>query len=358
MPLKTKLSERLGLRAPIFQAPMAGATTPELVLAVGGAGALGGFGAAYMEPAALKEAVQKVRTASAVPIHINLFVEKPAREPSAAQLGAAAAALGPAFQALGVPMPEALPPPYCPDLSAQVENALALKPAVLSSHFNPFPPDVMKEAKKLGILIGGSATTLEEAQHLESLGVDFIIAQGAEAGGHRGTFTGAAEVGLIGSIALVRLIATKTKTPVVAAGGIMDGAGIAAALALGAQAVQMGTAFLACAESGAPAQHKQAVLKLGTRGTAVTAAFSGRAARGIRNRFMDHAAAHPGPILDFPAQHRLTVPLRTESNKQGTPDFVALWAGQGYPLAREAGAAELIEAWMQEARDVLAGLNS
>src|SRR5688572_4231110 len=171
--LATALSKRLKLKTPIFQAPMAGVTTPELVLAVGKAGALGGFGAAYTEPAALKDAVGKVRAAAPdLPIHINLFVEAPPPEPSAQELRAAAAALAPAFESLKVKIPEKLPPPYCPDLSAQIENALALRPAVLSSHFNPFAPEVIKEARKLGILIAGSATTLEEAQRQEALGVD------------------------------------------------------------------------------------------------------------------------------------------------------------------------------------------
>jgi nitronate monooxygenase len=261
--LLTPLCKRLRLRTPIFQAPMAGVTTPELVIAVGKAGALGGFGAAYTEPAALKEALAKVRAAGPdLPIHINLFVEPAPPEPSAQELRAAAAALAPVFELLKVGVPEKLPPPYCPDLSAQIENALALRPAVLSSHFNPFAPEVIKEARKLGILIAGSATTLEEAQRLEALGVDLIIAQGSEAGGHRGTFSGAREAGMIGVLALTRLIVKRTRVPVVAAGGIMDGAGVAAVLALGAQAAQIGTAFICSPESGAPPQHKRGLFAL------------------------------------------------------------------------------------------------
>jgi nitronate monooxygenase len=355
--LATALSKRLKLKTPIFQAPMAGVTTPELVLAVGKAGALGGFGAAYTEPAALKDAVGKVRAAVPdLPIHINLFVEAPPREPSAQELRAAAAALAPAFESLKVKIPEKLPPPYCPDLSAQIENALALRPAVLSSHFNPFAPEVIKEARKLGILIAGSATTLEEAQRQEALGCDLIIAQGSEAGGHRGTFTGAREVGMIGVLALTRLIVKRTHLPVVAAGGIMDGAGVAAVLALGAQAAQIGTAFIATPESGAPAQHKRALFSMQGQGTVITRAFSGRAARGIRNRFVEQAEKSAGAILPFPAQHKLTVPLRGESNKQGTPDYVALWAGQGYALATEEAAGALVARWTQEAEEMLRSL--
>jgi len=355
--LSTPLSRKLALKAPIFQAPMAGVTTPELVVAVGKAGALGGFGFAYTEPEAMKAAVEKVRAAAKVPIHINLFVERAAPPTSEEALRAAAAAIRPIFEELNVKIPEELQPPYCPDLSEQIETALALRPAVLTSHFNPFAPEAIRDAKRSGILVGGSATTLEEAQQLEALGVDFIIAQGTEAGGHRGTFTGAAEVGLIGSLALTRMIVKRCRVPVVAAGGIMDGAGVAAVLALGAQAAQIGTAFIACPESGAPLQHKNSILN-SKKGTAITPAFSGRPARGIRNRFIEHTESHPGPILPFPAQHKLTVALRAESNRQGSPDYVALWAGQGYPLATEEEAGELIARWMKEAEEALSALKS
>ena len=352
----TPFARKLGLKVPIFQAPMAGVTVPELVLAVGRAGALGGFGFAYTEPAAMKEAVQKVRSAADVPIHINLFVETPAPPVSREALGEAAQKLRPMFEALRLPIPETLPPPYCPDLSAQIETALSLKPALLSFHFNPFPAEVFREAKARGVVVGGSATTVDEAERVEALGADFIIAQGTEAGGHRGTFSGNREPGMVGTLALTRLLVKRCKVPVIAAGGIMDGAGIAAVLALGAQAAQIGTAFLATPESGAPAQHKRALKALAANGTTITRAFSGRWARGSRNRFIEETEATAGPILPFPSQHKLTVALRAESNRQGTPDYVALWAGQAYPLATEAPVAELIAHWMAEAKDIVKGL--
>jgi nitronate monooxygenase len=336
---------------------MAGVTTPDLVLAVGRAGALGGFGFAYTEPAAMRAAVEEVRATADVPIHINLFVERPAPPVSSEALQAAAAAIRPAFEALNVRIPEELPPPYCPDLSAQIEAALALRPAVLSSHFNPFAPEVIRDARKTGTLVAGSATTLDEAQALESLGVDIIIAQGAEAGGHRGTFSSSSEVGLVGTLALTRLVVKHCRAPVVAAGGIMDGAGVASVLALGAQAAQIGTAFIACPESGAPVEHKKSILNA-TAPTTVTRAFSGRPARGIRNRFIEHAEKHPGPLLPFPAQHKLTVALRNESNRRGTPDYVALWAGQGYPLATEESAGDLVARCMREAEETLGRLRA
>jgi nitronate monooxygenase len=353
----TPFTRKLGLRVPIFQAPMAGATVPELVLAVGGAGALGAFGFAYTEPAAMKQALEQVRKSAAVPIHLNLFVERPAPAVSKEALAEALQRVKPFYDALKLPAPEALPPPYCPDLSAQIEMALSLKPALLSFQFHPFQPEVFREAKKLGIPVGGAATTLEEAEKIDSLGADFIIAQGAEAGGHRATFADTKEPGLVGTLALTRLIVKRCKAPVVAAGGIMDGAGVAAVLALGAQAAQMGTAFLAAPESGAPAEHKRALKSLASNGTTLTRQFSGRWARGIRNRFIEEMEARPGPLLQFPSQHKLTAPLRAESNRQGSPDFVALWAGQAYPLATEAPVAELIARWMAEAKEVVKRLN-
>lgn len=260
----------------------------------------------------MKAAVEKVRAAAEVPIHINLFVERPAPEVMPDELRAAANAIAPAFEALGVGIPEKLPAPYCPDLSRQIEAALALRPAVLSSHFNPFAPEVIREAQKNGIVVAGSATTLDEAQELEALGVDFIIAQGSEAGGHRGSFSSSRETGMIGSLALIRLIVKRCRVPVVAAGGIMDGAGIAAVLALGAQAAQMGTAFIPCPESGAPAQHKKSVLE-SSAGTAITRAFSGRAASATASSSMPSAT----PGRSCPSPRSTSSPYRCAPSRTG-----------------------------------------
>jgi nitronate monooxygenase len=358
MTLSTALSRRLQLGTPIFQAPMAGVTSPELVAAVGQAGALGGFGFAYTEPAAMQAAVEKTRAIANVPIHINLFVEAVPIEPDAATLRAAAKAIAPAFEALGLTPPDRLAAPFCPDLFAQIETAIALRPTMLSSHFNVFAPEVIRAARAQGIVIACSATTLEEARALEAAGVDVIIAQGSEAGGHRGTFSGARETGMIGTIALTRLIVKHCRVPVVAAGGIMDGAGVAAALALGAQAAQIGTAFIPTPQSVAPVAHKQAIMTLGANGTAITRAFSGRPARGIRNRYIELTEQHGGPILPFPVQNKMTVPLRAESAKRGSPDYYSLWAGQAYELARELDAATLVRTITREAEETIESLKA
>src|SRR5512139_2122618 len=243
--IRTWLSERLGLRYPIIQAPMAGGpTTAALVAAVGNAGALGSFGFAYTDAKTMREQMQAARSLTSAPIHVNLFVENSPAPPSDDEMQAALRALRPMYETLGVPPPERVEPPYAPDFGAQLEAALDLQPAVLSMHFRQLTPEHIRAAHARGILLAASATTLAEARHIESLDVDFVIAQGAEAGGHRGTFIGPAEDAMIGTLALVRLIARHCRLPVVAAGGIMDGAGLAAVMALGASGAQLGTAFL------------------------------------------------------------------------------------------------------------------
>jgi nitronate monooxygenase len=350
--IRTRLTERLGLRYPIIQAPMAGGpTTPELVAAVGNAGALGSFGFAYTEPAAMRQQVDAARAATRAPIHVNLFVEPAPEPPADAAVQAALSALGPMYAALGVQAPRRIDAPYAPDLDAQVQAVLALAPAVFSMHFHQLDARTIADARAQGIAVAASATSLAEARHIESLGVDFIIAQGAEAGGHRGTFIGTAEESMIGTLALTRTLVRNCSVPIVAAGGIMDGAGIAAALALGACGVQMGTAFLPVQESGAPDVHKRALFEHADAQTTITRAFSGRPARGIRNAFIRHAEASAMPLLPFPVQNKATGPLRAAAAKQGNSDYVSLWAGQAYTLARRMSAAELVRTLVAEYDD-------
>lgn len=341
--IRTWLSERLGLRYPILQAPMAGGpTTPSLVAAVGRAGALGGFGFAYTEPAAMREQVEAARAIAPVPVHVNLFVDPAPPAPSAEAVSAALAALAPMYAAVGAEPPRGVDAPYAPDLDAQIEAALALRPAVLSSHFGAFAPEVIARAKAQGTLIAGSAVSLEDAQRLERLGADFVIAQGAEAGGHRGTLAADAHDPMLGTLALVRLVVRHCRVPVVAAGGIMDGEGLAAAIALGACGTQMGTAFLAVDESGAPAAHREALFEAPRAGTAITRAFSGRPARGIRNAYIERTSAPGHPLLPFPIQNKATGPMRAAAARAGMRDYMSLWAGQAYALARRGSAEALV----------------
>jgi nitronate monooxygenase len=317
-----------------------GPSSQELVAAVSAAGALGSFGFAYTQPADMQRQVAWVRAKTDRPLGINLFVaDLPAPIDATAQRGALEAVAG-YYTELGLPAPSPVLPPYAPDLDAQLAAVEELRPRVLTTHFGSLPREKVLSFQKLGILVGGSATCVSEAQRLESLGFDFVIAQGGEAGGHRGTYLRDPQDALTGTLALTRLIVRAVKVPVVAAGGIMDGAGIAAVLALGAQAAQLGTAFLACPESGAPDVHKKMLLSSPEDETRITDKFSGRAARGIANRFMKEMQR--APHLAFPAQNAVTAKLRAASAKAGKPDFVSMWAGQAAPLARALPAAELV----------------
>jgi nitronate monooxygenase len=217
-------------------------------------------------------------------------------------------------------------------------------------------PDSAMPALKKRFFVMGTATTVGEAVELERRGVDAVIAQGAEAGGHRGTFAVPFEHGMIGTMALVPQVASSVGVPVVASGGIMDGRGIAAALALGASAVQMGTAFLACHESGIPAAYRDALTSATEARTALTRAFSGRPARGIANRFMEEMGDAGDDVLPFPLQNALTRPLRDAAGRQGRAEFLSLWAGQAVGLARSMRAADLVARLAAETDAVLASL--
>jgi nitronate monooxygenase len=356
--IKTELAERFGISVPLIQAPMAGGpSSQELVAACSLAGALGSFGFAYTQPDEMRKQSAFVRSKTDRAFGINLFVSAQPQpvEPSA-QRSALEAVAG-YYRELGLPAPEPVRAPYAPDLDAQLAAVEEIRPRVFTTHLGVLPKEKIRGMQAKGILVGGSATCVAEAKQLEQLGYDFVIAQGGEAGGHRGTYLRDPYDALTGTFALVRLIVRAVKLPVVAAGGIMDGAGIAAALALGAQAAQLGTAFIPCPESGAPQIHKDHLLKSTEDDTRITEKFSGKPARGLANRFMKEMER--APQLAFPAQNKVTGTLRQASAKAGRPDFVAMWAGQAAPLARALAAAELVaklEAETVEAIRTLKGL--
>lgn len=341
------LIELLKLDHPIIQAPMAGgATTVEMVAEASKAGALGSLGAAYMTPAQIEEAAAAIRARTDRPFAINLFATVPAQsmQGDASKMLALMARY---HEQLGLPAPEA-PGPQADPLPGHLEAVLRIRPAVLSFTFGRLPAATLARCRELGILTVGTATTVREAQTLEQDGVDAVVAQGAEAGGHRGTFLDAFESSLIGTMALVPQVADAVSVPVIASGGIMDGRGIAAALALGADFVQMGTAFLTTHESGISDAYKAVVSASRSEQSRVTRAFSGRPARGIANAFMREADAIGGDILPYPLQNALTRPMRTAGGKSGNINVLSLWAGQGAPLARTESTAELIQRLARE----------
>ena len=343
----TPFAAKLGLRVPIIQAPMAGGpSSQELVAAASAAGALGSFGFAYTQPDAMKRQAEWVRGKTSRPFGINLFVSSQPDSIPAAEQAKALEAVSGYYRELGLPPPEPVKAPYAPELEAQLRAAEEIRPAVFTVHLGGLDAARVERFQAKGIVVGGSANCVAEAKSLEAAGFDFVIAQGGEAGGHRGSYLRDPYRSLTGTLALTRLVVRAVKVPVVAAGGIMDGAGIAAVLALGAQAAQLGTAFLPCPESGASQVHKDLLVRLTEDETALTEKFSGKPARGVVNRFMREMADKPQ--LVFPAQNSVTGKLRAASATAGKPDFVALWAGQAAPLSRALPAAELIEQLHEE----------
>ena len=321
-----------------------GPSSPELVAACSSAGALGCFGFAYTQPADMEKQAAWVRSRTQSPFLINLFTSP---QPGAvADQRAALDAVARFYAEFELGTPQPVQPPYAPDLEAQLAAVASIRPRAFTTHLADVTPERMRGFQSLGMLVGGAATTIGEAKHLESLGADFVIAQGGEAGGHRGTWLRDPYDALTGTLALTRLLVNSVKIPVVAAGGIMDGAGVAAVLTLGAQAAQMGTAFIPCPESGASQVHKDALLAAQEDDSRITEKFSGKPARGLVNRFMREMAN--APQLPFPAQNSVTGKLRAASAKAGKPDCVALWSGQAAPLARRLPAAELVKVLEQE----------
>ncbi|PIW28846.1 MAG: nitronate monooxygenase [Rhodospirillales bacterium CG15_BIG_FIL_POST_REV_8_21_14_020_66_15] len=357
MPVNTPLMARLGLTSPVIQAPMAGGgDTPQLAGAVSEAGGLGCMGATYLTPEAFRDAAATVRGRTNRAFGVNLFApqEVPPRPDDA---GVALATVTEAGSAVDAPAPE-LPETMADPFARNFPVALDSGAKVFSFTFGLLPEDAVAALKARGMIVMGTATTPTEAIALERSGVDAVVAQGAEAGGHRGTFVGSFEAAMIGTMSLVPQVVNAVSVPVVASGGIMDGRGIAAALALGAQAVQMGTAFLTCDEAGVPACYKEALLSAAPDQTRVTRAFSGRPARGVQNRFME--AMEPGgdasDVLPFPWQNALTRPMRTAAARAGDAGLLSLWAGQGVGLARRRTAAELMARLAEETEAAISGI--
>lgn len=356
MPFPQELTRLLGVEHPVIQAPMAGATTPELVAAVSEAGGLGSFGAAFMSPAAIGEAGRAIRALTDKPFALNLLLMS-TRAPALDRLTAMIEALRPYHQELGLGVP-ALPERLAESFEAQVEAVLAARPAAFSFAFGIPAPHVLEAFRERGVRLLGTATTVAEARALEAAGVDAVVAQGTEAGGHRGTFLGSFEDAMVGTLALVPQVVDAVRLPVVAAGGIADGRAMAAALALGAGGVQVGTAFLARDEAGVPAAYRRALAGATDDGTIVTRAFSGRPARGLRNRFATDAELWLAEPLAFPAQNALTRAMRLEASRQDQPELLSLWAGQAAALARPGRAADLVRDVVEQARQVMSRLGA
>ena len=346
--MDTPITQRFELTIPVFQAPMAGGgDTAELVAAVCNAGGMGFIGAAYLTPQQILDRGKAVRALTERPFGINLFAPLPVPEAGAAAIDRALVRVSAYYAELGLLAPQR-PAAPAHRFEEQLAAVLESGAAAFSFAFGMLPARAMEQVRRAGVFCLGTATTVHEAQQLADAGVDAVIAQGSEAGGHRSTFAGPFEHAMIGSMVLVPQVVDAVKVPVVASGGIMDGRGIAAALALGASAVQMGTAFLTCEEAGIAPCYKDAILNSTEDQTRITRAFSGRPARGIANRMLTEYAEGEQDILPFPLQNALTRPLRTEAARQGRSEFLSLWAGQGLRGARRTTAAELMSALQAE----------
>jgi len=336
-----RILDLFGIELPIIQAPMAGSTTPEMVIAASEAGGLGSLPAAQYTAAQFREAVAQVRAGTSRPVNLNFFAHAMPPEDPARQ-AAWKARLAPYYREAGLDPEMPTTPggraPFDADFCAVVEEA---RPEVVSFHFGLPGKSLLDRVRAVGCKVIASATTVAEAVWLEDHGVDAVIAQGAEAGGHRGNFLTHDMAAQVGTMALVPQVVDAVRVPVIAAGGIADHRGVLAAFALGAAAAQVGTAYLLTPEARIPAVHRAALKAATADSTALTNLFTGRPARGIINRVMREL----GPLSDlapaFPTAGGALAPLRAKAEAAGSGDFTNLWSGQAAALAREMPAGEL-----------------
>jgi len=333
----------LTLDLPLLQAPMAGVSTPAMAAAVCMAGGLGAIALGASRPDAAAQMIAETRTRTDRPFAVNLFVHAPPRRDPVGE-AAWCDALRPAFADHGAEPPTSLHAiyPSFRDDDAMLALLIEGRPAVVSFHFGLPRPEQIVALKEAGCRLLASATSLAEAQAAEQAGMDGIVAQGHEAGGHRGMFDPDAPDDRLGTLVLTRLLATRMAVPVIAAGGIMDGAGVSAALALGAAAAQLGTAFIACPESAADAAYRAALLGPGAAHTVMTRAISGRPARCLPNRFTALGETLNGPVPKYPVAYDAGKALNAAAKAGGEAGYGAQWAGQGAPLARAMPAAALV----------------
>lgn len=348
---QTKASEILGIDYPILQGPFGGnLSSVELVKTVSNAGGLGGYGAYTLSPQEIIETDRQIKAATNKPYNINLWVsDTDAVDGSVSdeQFNRAQDLFKPYFDELGIALPEK-PAPFISRFENQVDVILHQKPPVFSFMFGVPSADILEQCRRAGIVTIGAATTLDEALVLESAGVDLIIASGFEAGGHRPSFLATAESSTIGTFVLVQLIREKVKTPVIAAGGIANGKGMAAALALGADAVQIGTAFLATDESNATAIHRQMLFSDAAKYTSLSRAFTGRLGRGITSRIARDLLNLEKGFLPFPLQTQFMSQIRKAAIEQEKWDMILFWGGQIAPLLKHTKAAELMKSIVDE----------
>jgi nitronate monooxygenase len=337
-----------GLPIPIVQAPMGGASSPEMALAVSRVGGLGSVAGVAFAPDDIATAAALVRGGTDAPFALNLLVSE-TQTPSADELDQALKRLKPLYDELSAPLPDR-PNRFGHDFEAQFQAVVTAAPPIASFAFDNIGKARVEALQAAGTYVIGTANTVAEARAWAEAGADGICAQGMEAGGHRGNFLKDTESSLIGTMALVATVLQAVDLPVIAAGGIMDGKGVAAVLAMGCAAAQMGSAFLLADEAITGPIWQQAIRDAGDDATTLTRAFSGRHARGLENRFIREMRPHEAEVPAYPVQNRLTQPLRAAAQAAGNPEFLSLWAGQAVKLAEGGGSGALVQRWWEEAK--------
>ena len=352
----TKVTKLLGIDYPIMQGPFGGSlSSAELVATVSNEGGLGGYGAYTLSPQEILEVNDKIKTATNKPYNINLWVsdtDAPNGTVTNEQYEQAIKIFKPYFDEAGIALPEK-PASFEPRFREQVQVIMDIRPKLFSFVFGIPSADILEQCRKCGVKTAGAATTLDEAIAMENAGVDLIIASGFEAGGHRPSFLASAEQSTTGSFVLLQLIKEKVKTPIVAAGGIANGRGVAAALTLGADAAQIGTAFLACDESGALPVHKQMLFSDAAKYTTLTRAFTGRLGRGINTRLFKDVSGKEKQFLPFPLQTTFMSSLRKAAIDQQKWDMIMFWGGQIAPILKHSRAITLMRSLIEETTKIL-----
>lgn len=348
--MSTSLLQRLGIDHPLIQAPMAGPNTPTLVAAVSHAGGLGSLGAGYLEPKDILDQSAQIRALTDKPFALNLFVLPDTFEADESAVTRMRDRLDALMEQEGLGVRTQRPSSWAPVFSDQFAALCEVRPAVASFVFNLITPAQLRELHRRDIYVIGTATSVAEARAWAELGADAVCVQGAEAGGHRGTFLHAPEQAMIGLFALLPLAVRAVSIPVIAAGGIMDGRGMLAAEVLGAAASQLGTAFLACPESGATAAWKRDLASAEDHRIGTIRSFSGRAARGLLNRYTQAMQPYEAELPPYPILNALTAPLRRAAGQAGRGDLVSEWCGQAATLVRPMPAADLVKLLMNEYR--------
>ena len=347
---RNRLTARLGIDYPIIQGPLGGLSSQRLTAAVSNFGGLGSFGAHTLAPEAIEGAIAQIRSLTSKPFAMNLWVsmeDEGARASDESAFTRSLAPLAVHLDALGAPRPTYQP--YSPArFEDQARVLLDAKVPVFSFIFGIPPREIMEECRANGIVTIGTATTADEAAALEEAGVDAIAASGFEAGGHRGSFLRPAEDSLTGTLSLVPQVVDAVDVPVIAAGGIGDARGVMAVLALGAEGVQIGTAFLACEESGASRLHREALRGQDAGHTGLTRGFTGRLARGIRNRLMEEFNRKEAEILPYPLQRALVRHLSMAAEAAGRSDLLPLWAGQSAALSPHSDVSAFLDSLVEE----------